>query len=145
MDIEAVFAEVRAAISSTGGRVTLGEDDFGNPKVFVSRTMYHLDADALNDRLQAWITREVNPQIRGASAFVSFRNARPASQDDAEMDHEEEWHGLEPTLRLEASIPPPTEGEVASFVALIPQFLHLVDRATGRPADYRDPEMGNSE
>lgn len=122
----------------------LGEDDGGGIVVFVTRDMLHLDADALNDRLAAWSARELRHRLPAASAFVSFRHARPATLDDAELDLQEKWLRLEPTLRLEAEHPPPTEAELEAFAALVPTFLSLV-AAEGRPEGWRRVDEGNAD
>ncbi len=137
-------AVILEAIAPWRGRLVFGEDDFGNPKVFTRRDMFHLDADALNDRLHAWIARSVADRVPGASAFVSFRNAVTVKPDDPELDFEEEWTDLEPTLRLESEFPEPGRAEVEAFVTLFTEFLALVD-GSGRPVGYRDPEHGNTE
>ncbi len=122
----------------------LEEDHDGHLCVFVRRDMYHLDADALNDHLHAWIFREVQATLPLASALVSFQRASPATMDDADLDVQEAWHGLEPTFRIDLHPPGPSETDLVKFAALVPTFLKVV-RRSGRPADWRDIEEGNAE
>lgn len=132
------------ALAPYAGRVRWERDDLGGALVFLRLDLIHLDADALNDRLHAWAKREVEPLVPGASAFVSFRHARPATHDAAELGVQEEWLGLEPTFRLDLTMPRPTGTEVAAFAALVPEFLKRVD-AAGRPEGWRDVHAGNAE
>lgn len=119
----------------------LEADDLGNVHYLVRVDLFHLDADALNDRLAAWTVREARGRVPGASAFVSFQRARPASFEEASLDLEERWHGLEPTLQLDLE-----EGEpdLEAFAALVPAFLRLVT-AQGRPEGWRRVDEGNAE
>lgn len=126
------------------GRVEWARDDLGGALVFVRRDMPHLDADALNDRLHAWAKREVERVVPHASAFVSFRHARPASPDEPELSWQDEWLDLEPTFRLEMTGRPPTPEEVVAFARLVPEFLARVE-AVGRPAGWRQVDVGNTE
>lgn len=138
------WSRLQRALLPYAGRVQVGSDELGGALVFLRRDMPHLDADALNDRLHAWAKREVEREVPHASAFVSFRHARPASRDEPELSWQEEWLGLEPTFRLEMARPPPTPAEVDGFARLVPEFLARVE-ATGRPAGWRDVNVGNTE
>lgn len=144
MDPDHAWAALRRALAPHEGRVKWGLDDVGGALVFLTLDLTHLDADALNDRLHAWIRHEVDRIVPHASAFVSFRHARPATMDEAEWGTQAEWVGLEPTLRLELARPPPTEAEVDAFVRLVPEFLRRV-HAEGRPEGWRDVNVGNAE
>lgn len=126
------------------GRVEWARDEIAGAIVFVRRDMPHLDADALNDRLAAWARRDVEPRVPHASAFVSFRHARPATEDESELAWQDEWVGLEPTFRLEFDRRPPTGSEMDAFAAFVPAFLAQVE-ATGRPAGWRRIDEGNAE
>lgn len=139
-----VWRALEAELAPFEGRIHWGPDDLGGALVFVRRDLAHLDADALNDRLHAWSAREVEPKVRGASAYVSFRHARPADDEDAEWGVQAEWVGLEPTFRLELLSPPPTGAEVRAFVAAVPAFLAQVEKR-GRPVGWRDVDAGNAE
>lgn len=145
MDTDAALARLRQALGdATLTRARLEADDLGGALLFVRRDMLHLDADALNDRLAAWTARELRRDLPHAEAYVSFRHARPATMDDAELDLQEKWLGLEPTLRLELERPAPTEEDLARFVALVPTFLRLVE-AEGRPEGWRRIDEGVME
>lgn len=116
-------------------------DEIGDLLVTQKRNMFHLDADALNDRLLVWSRKEVHATLPHANAYVSFRHARPADPDeDATLDLQEAWHDLEPTLRLEA----PRAEDLPSFARLVPRFVAIID-AQGRPLGYRSPDEGNVE
>lgn len=139
-----VWRTLERGLAPFEGRVLWGPDELGGALVFVRRDLAHLDADALNDRLHAWAAREVEPRVRGASAFVSFRHARPATEDEAEWGVQAEWVGLEPTFRLELDSPPPTPEEVRAFLDEVPAFLAQLE-ARGRPPGWRDVDAGNAE
>lgn len=125
-----------------GVRIELDEED--HAIIFLRLDMLHLDADALHDRLHHWTLRELHPFIPIASAFVSFRRALPADpHNESELDYQEGWLGLEPTLRLETS-PPPTQETVDELAAHVPRFLQLVS-AQGRPEGFRRLDAGNME
>lgn len=126
------------------GHACLGEDDFGNVLFYVVRDMLHLDADALNDRLHAWVARDAGRKVAGVSAFVSFHHANPATSDEPELDVQAAWHGLQPTLRIETGNPRVTEADLEGFARLVPAFLQLVD-GSGRPEDWRNVDHGNAE
>ncbi len=139
MDVQAAL---RIIVPALPAGVSAEEDDLERVIVFVRRDLYHLDADALNDRLHAWIARHVHKRLVGAAAFVSFRHGRPATLDDAELDHQESWRDLEPTFRLDpAGL---DESDVAAFVAFVPAFLALIE-GSGRPAGWRRIDEGNAE
>lgn len=137
-------ARLARELEAYRGRVEWDVDDFGGVIVFLRRDMPHLDADALNDRLHAWTKLEVERVVPHASAFVSFRHARPATPDEPELSWQDEWLGLEPTFRLEMVGRPPTEDEVAAFARLVPEFVARVE-AVGRPAGWRQVDAGNME
>ena len=139
----ALVERLRAHVAATAPGVHVELDDIGGVLVFVRRDMLHLDADALNDRLAAWTARELRERLPHAEAFVSFRVARPATMDDAELDLQEKWLGLEPTFRLELERPRPTRDDGERFARLVPEFLRLVE-GDGRPADWRAVD-GNAE
>lgn len=124
--------------------LNVGIDDLGDLAVWTRRDMLHLDADALNDRLHHWTQTQLRERLPDAAAHVSFHHARPASpHDDPELDLQERWLDLEPTVRLE--IGPHTRPEdVVLFARLVPRFLALLER-TGRPEGYRQPDVGATE
>lgn len=134
----------RLRMADAQGHAYLDRDDLEGALVLVRRDLPHLDADALNDRLHAWTKREVERVLPHASAFVSFRHARPATLDEAELGLQEEWLGLEPTFRLEMARPPATERDVEAFVRLVPEFLRRVE-SEGRPEGWRQVDVGNAE
>lgn len=138
------WSALERALAPYAARVRWERDDLGGVVVFLRLDLIHLDADALNDRLHAWAKREVEPLVPGASAFVSFRHARPATLDAAELGVQEEWLGLEPTFRLELDMPRPTRAQLEVFASLVPRFLDRVD-AAGRPEGWRDVHAGNAE
>lgn len=138
------WARLARELEPYRGRIEVDRDDFGGVLVYLRRDMPHLDADALNDRLHAWTAREVERVVPHASAFVSFRRARPASHDEPELSWQDEWLGLEPTFRLEMVGRAPTEEEALAFARLVPAFLAQVE-AVGRPAGWRDVDAGNAE
>lgn len=138
------YARLTRLLEPWRGRVEWSRDDLGGVLVFLRRDMPHLEADALNDRLHAWTTRVAEKAVPHASAFVSFRNARPATHDEPELSWQDEWLGLEPTFRLEMVGRPPTEDEVLAFARLVPDFLAQVE-AVGRPAGWRQVDAGNTE
>lgn len=138
------WARLTRELEPYRGRVEWTRDDLEGVLVYVRRDMPHLDADALNDRLHAWTRREVERVVPHASAFVSFRNARPASHDEPELSWQDEWLGLEPTFRLEMTGRPPTVEEAVAFARLVPEFLSQVE-AVGRPAGWRRVDVGNVE
>ncbi|MHB8585289.1 MAG: hypothetical protein ACYDDF_05570 [Thermoplasmatota archaeon] len=120
------------------GRIV--EDEFGGLAYEVSVDITQLDADALHDRLAAWLAREVD--LPGAHADVSFQNATPQA-DEEESDADTHWAGVAPRLRLEMT-PPPTRATVVRLAALVPRFLEILqDR--GRPLKWRDVEHGAVE
>jgi hypothetical protein len=138
------LAVLRPLLARWGDRVRAEEDDQGDLIVYARRDLLHLDADALHDRLHHWTVHEVRRVLPLASATLSFRHARPAApEEESEKDYQEAWHGLEPTLHLETR-PAPTRKDVEAFAALVPRFLELVD-AAGRPAGWRQPDVGNAE
>lgn len=138
------LAWLRPRLGAWLSRATLDDDGAGGVVLFVRRDMLHLDADALNDRLAAWTVRELRKSAPHAEAFVSFRHARPATWDDAELDLQEKWHDLEPTLRLEMESPRPHEKDLAAFAAAVPSFFALIDR-DDRPEGWRRVDEGNAE
>lgn len=140
---EVALQRVRALVPAQAG-LHIDADDLGDVIAWLRRDLIHLDADALNDRLHAWTQREVTPVLRGGSAFVSFRHARPSTHEEATLDLQERWLDLEPTFRLQARYPTPSEADLATYARLIPQFLELVD-AAGRPVGWRRVDEGNAE
>ena len=144
MRADDAWARLRDALRDAPSGVRLDRDELGDAVVFVRRDLTHLDADALNDRLHAWSARDVAPRVPGASAFVGFRHARPASEDEAELDTEAAWLDLEPTFRLDLHAPPPTAAHVDAFAALVPAFLARVE-ADGRPDGWRRVDEGHAE
>jgi hypothetical protein len=138
------LALLRPLLARWGDRLRAEEDDQGDLLLFVRRDMLHLDADALHDRLHHWTVHEVRRVLPMASAVLSFRHARPAApEEESEKDWQEGWHDLEPTLHLEMR-PAPARRDVEALAALVPRFLELVD-ATGRPAGWRQADVGNVE
>lgn len=142
MDPADALATLRHRLGDADARVEA--DDHGGLLVYLRRDLLHLDADALNDRLAAWTNRELRATLPQAEAYVSFRHARPATPDDAQLDLQETWHDLEPTLRLEIARPPATSETIARFAALVPTFLKLIEDH-GRPAGWRRVDEGNAE
>jgi hypothetical protein len=140
------MARLRALVGEAAAArgLRLEQDDLGGAILFTRVDLLHLDADALNDRLHAWAARDVAPIVPAASAFVTFRHARPASRDAASLDEQERWLDLEPTLRLELVQPRAHERDIAAFARLVPAFLAELDRA-GRPAGWRRVDEGNAE
>lgn len=137
------LALARSRLGSLRERVALELDEEEFLSAFVRRDMLHLDADALHDRLHHWTVREVHPTLPHAFASVSFRRALPADPlAESELDLQEGWLGLEPTLRLES--PRPSQEEVATFVSLLPRFLDLLE-GRGRPAGWRRVDEGAQE
>lgn len=119
------------------------EEDPEELRVFVRRDMLHLDADALHDRLSHWTMRALARELPAAHAFVSFRHASPADPHEAStLDLQEGWLGLEPTFALDLARA--QAGDRERFEAHVPEFLRLVE-ATGRPAGFRDVNVGNME
>ena len=144
VDPATALARLRALLAPYLRTLHLESDDFGNALLFARRDMTHLDADALNDRLHAWCVREVQRTVPHASALVSFRHARPATHDEASLDVQEVWVGLEPTFRLELARPNATDAGVVAFARSAPPFgPHLVGR--GRPPGGRPHDEGNVE
>lgn len=143
VDADGALELLRRHLSPLPQGVHVEEDETGSLAVFVRRDMFHLDADALNDRLHAWVVREVHATLPQATALVSFRHAVPVSNDEPELEFEEPWRHLEPTFRLDLT-PQPTEEEVARFARFVPRFLSVV-AADGRPEGWREPEVGNAE
>lgn len=138
------LARLRARLEPLppGVRVELDEED--HLVVFLRLDMLHLDADALHDRLHHWTLRELHRTLPEASAFLSFRHALPEDPHlESELDYQEGWLGLEPTLRLETS-PPPAAEAVDALAGQLPRFLQLVS-AEGRPQGFRSPDLGNTE
>lgn len=138
------WARLQRALAPHADRVQWALDDVGGALVLVTLDLTHLEADALNDRLHAWIRRDVERAVPHASAYVSFRHARPATRDKAELGLQAEWLGLEATLRLELERPRASEAEVLAFARLVPAFLERV-HAAGRPSGWRDVDAGNAE
>lgn len=137
-------AYVRAALSPSPPGLHVGLDAEDHLLVYVRRDMLHLDADALHDRLHHWTLRELHRALPHAAAFVSFRHALPEAPDDeSELDYQEGWLGLEPTLRLETS-PPPSREALDALVARVPRFLEII-AAEGRPHGFRNPDVGSCE
>lgn len=127
------------------GGFRLERDDFGDAILVARRDLPHLDADALSDRLHAWTRREAERKVPGSDAFVSFRHARPATHDEASLDLQERWLGLEPTLRLDLHRPVVSEADVRAWAGqLVPAFVRLLD-AAGRPEGWRSVDEGNAE
>lgn len=146
VDLAEAEALLRARLPEQphGEHVLVGRDDVGGLLVRLRRDLLHLDADALNDRLHHWTLTELARRLPAASAYVAFERARPAApHEDAELDLQERWLDLEPTLRLEVTAA--TKGaEVEEMARLVPRFLALVERE-GRPAGFRLPEVGAPE
>lgn len=140
---EALVLLERELGPSTPVGLRIEEDDAGYLAAYLRVDLYHLDADALNDRLHAWVVRDVQPVLPGATALVSFRNARPATMDDPELEFEEPWLGLEPMFRLDL-VPPPTAEEVRRFARLVPTFVEVA-HGFGRPEGWRDVHVGSTE
>lgn len=139
---EAVEA-LRARLDPLPPGLRIEVDDLDHLVVFVRVDLLHLDADALNDRLHAWVARDVRERLPAAEALVEFRNARPASDDDAELDMQAGWRDLEPSFRLDLN-QRVGKAELETFAALVPAFLERI-RADGRPEGWRDWEMGAAE
>ena len=119
-------------------------DDVGSLLAYVRRDLLHLDADALHDRLHHWTLTDLAQALPRTSAIVSFRHAEPADPlEESHMDTQEGWRDLEPTLQLEDATHA-TDADLRTFAALVRPFLALVD-AEGRPAGFRDPDVGNTE
>lgn len=144
--VEALEAARRAvAAIRDSARGKFAPDDFDDATFSVSMDLLHLDADAMSDRLAAWIAREVASRLPTASATVSWQHARAASLDDEDADEEALWKGVEPTFRLDLHHAPLTRADVEAWAALVPAFLRVVDGA-GRPAGWRpDPTEGALE
>ena len=144
MDPDAALARLRHLLGPLTAKVETEIEDDERLVAFVRRDMLHLDADALADRLAAWTTREIQHASPHAAASVSFRHARPvAPNEEATLDVQGGWLGLEPRLSLELW-PRPTEDAVAALAGLVPRFLQLLE-GRGRPAGYRRPDEGNVE
>lgn len=143
MDEHPAVAWLRRRLAPLPHGLRIEEDETGSLAAFVRRDLFHLDADALNDRLHAWVVRDVHAALPQASALVSFRHAVPVSNDEPELEFEEPWRHLEPTFRLDLT-PSPSEGDLERFARLVPRFLALVE-AEGRPEGWREPEVGNAE
>lgn len=133
-----LIARVRAAAPTARVEV----DGFGDLVVAIRRDLTHLEADAMSDRLQAFSHRHLrtSPNI---SAAVSFHHARAADEEEAESDLEAVWRNVEAHLVLHRSRPVGA-AEQEAFLDLVPEFLRLVAR-TGRPAGWRDVDVGVSE
>jgi len=139
--------KVREAIAKVAPKappgVILEEDELGHLLAFTRRDMLHLDADALNDRLAAWTKRTLDREIPAAIASLSFRHARPVDpHDDATLDLQEGWLGLEPSVWIEG--PEVTQAQVDALALLLPEFVKLVD-TYGRPSGWRRHDEGNAE
>lgn len=135
---------LRAALAPwpEGAHVEL--DDVGALVFYVRRDLVHLDADALNDRLHAWAARRARAALPLSEALVSFRHAQPvAPHEDAELDVQEGWLGLEPMFRLEEARRA-SDDDIHAFARLALEFLALVD-GEGRPAGWRRIDEGNAE
>ena len=144
VDPSEALAALEPLLARWRGALRWELDDQDNLLVFLRRDMLHLDADALHDRLHHWTLREARGAVPAASAFVSFRHARPvAPEEESEKDYQEGWLDLEPTLHLETR-PAPSRRDVEAFAGLVPRFLQLVD-AEGRPAGWRSPDVGSVE
>lgn len=131
----------RSPIASRGKFVA---DDFDDATFVLSRDLHHLDADAMSDRLNAWIAREVSLRLPSASAIVSYHQATPESEE-SDPDEEALWRGVEPTLKLDLHARPLAAADVEAWAALLPAFLRVVDGA-GRPEGWRpDPSVGGVE
>ncbi len=147
LDRSEAFRRLHEAVAALGvarkGR--LEEDDFGDARYALRLSLTQLDADAMNDRLQAFVAREAAPRVEGTSAGVSYQHARPDSADDPDHDVEAYWHDVEPFFRLDFHYHPATRERVAAWAALLPRF-HLVVDARGRPEGWRpDVHEGSSE
>jgi hypothetical protein len=119
------------------------EADEEELRVYVRRDMLHLDADALHDRLHHWTLTRLARALPAATARVSFRHAAPADpSEEATLDAQEGWIGLEPTLALELA--GAGEGELRRFASLVAEFLEVVEKS-GRPAGFRSPDVGTME
>lgn len=115
----------------------------GHVILFVRCDLLHLDADALHDRLHHWTLTSLDEKLPAASAYVSFRRAHSmAPHEEATLDLQEGWRGLEPTLALDLDVA--QEKDIAPFAALVPRFLALVEKE-GRPEGFREPEVGTME
>jgi hypothetical protein len=136
-----VFDLLRLAAEPFLDQVRLEEDEYGGAAFVAERDMLHLEADALNDRLAAWVSRHVD--LPGVHADVSFRNAVPDESGWAEddKDHETHWRRVAARLRLDLE-GTPARATVVLFAALLSQFLEIVE-SRGRPAGWRDPSQGN--
>lgn len=143
MKPEDALDQARGLLEPLPKGLRLELDDWGNLSVFVRRDMYHLDADALNDRLHAWVAREVHEDLPMAEGLVEFRHASPENTDEPELDVQAAWRHLEPTFRLDVRRGA-TAAHVERFAALVPAFLAAV-HGEGRPEGWRDVEMGNAE
>lgn len=119
------------------------EADEDEIRVFVRVDLLHLDADALHDRLAHWTQTTLASRLPRASATVSFRHARPADpHEDATLDLQAGWLGLEPTFALERH--GATAEDVERFRSLFATFLGLIKK-NGRPEGYRSPDVGALE
>lgn len=135
-------AITRLALVAPKG-IILEEDELGHLLAFTRRDMLHLDADALNDRLAAWTKRTLDHEIPAAIASLSFRHARPVDpHDEATLDLQEGWVGLEPCVWIEG--PEVSPAQVDALAKLLPQFVKLVD-GYGRPSGWRRHDEGNAE
>lgn len=143
MEPEEAVERVRALLEPLPRGLRVGLDDWGHVCVFVRQDMLHLDADALNDRLHAWVVREVGDALPTAEGLVSFRHAHPASDDEAELDIQAGWRDLEPMFRIDPRAACDEEA-LRLFAKHVPGFLAAV-HGEGRPEGWRDVEMGNAE
>lgn len=135
-------ASLEAAKLPEGARFEA--DEFGDPRVVARRDLTHLEADALSDRLAAWVARRVRRLLPGATAAVGFENASPATDDEPEADFEAVWRDVEARFTLHLEHPPASEADARAFLDLVPEFLAVVD-AAGRPSGWRDPLEGAVE
>lgn len=144
MNPDEAYELLKTLVAPWGHKLKCERDEFGDAIVFTRKDLTHLDADEMSDRLAAWARREAAPLVPHADAFVSFRHARPSTDDEATRDLQEKWLDLEPTLRLEMHRPPIREADVRNLAAMIPKFLAAME-GEGRPSAWRNVDEGNAE